>query len=205
MKLVTQEGRELELSREYHLFPMCILKCEKAPARLAITTFTKEIRTLSSGMTYETGGDIVERYGVVGEFVTNTGLDAARDLLQAVWENGAEEFTVPQDTFEKSDDEKFNDFCEENHLTLVTINELGYKPSDIPKNLQIWKTTDEFEQRGILVADPTGEYDINAFGGAYSTSLKKWQALQKKSRVLEMPKNIRRGYRQVRGLRGQTA
>lgn len=169
MKLVTQDGRELELSREYHLFPMCILKCEKAPARLAITTFTKEIRTLSDGMTYETGGDIVERYGVVGEFATNTGLDAARDLLQAAWENGAEEFTVPQDTFEKSDAEKFEEFCEENHLTLVTINELGYQEGDVATNLRIWRTTDEFERRGILVADPTGEY---------ATSLKKWQALQ---------------------------
>ena len=71
---------------------------------------------------------------------------------------------MSQDTFEASEFEKFEEFCDKHNLTLVTINALGYQPSDIATNLWIWRTTDEFERRGFLVAYENGEY---------ATSLKK--------------------------------
>ena len=215
MKLITQDGRELELSREYHL---STCSCHLTGTPRVTITLEGEPRKVDSKCRYTDDNgqwhELPDFYWhrdkileeTVGRYKSNVRAHRAATLLNKAWKNGAVEFTVPQDSNELLTDwELFEEFCEEHKLTLVSINELGYKPSDIPRNLQIWKTTDEFERRGIIVADPTGEYDINAFGGAYSTSLKKWQALQKKSRVLEMPKNVRRGYRQVRGLRRQMA
>lgn len=174
MKLVTQDGRTLEISHEYHLAVFGSVhvsgKLEGKKAKLTATTFNKVIKQFKDGTTYETGDGVVERYGVIGEFSNTTGLYKARDALQEAWANGASEFVVPQDLFAKSADEQFDDFCEEHGLTCVTINELGYHRWDIPKNLKIWRETDEFERRGILVCDPeTHDYD---------KSFAKWQALQ---------------------------
>ena len=121
---------------------------------------------------------------VVGYFATQTSRRKAADMLNKAWKSGATEFTVPQDTFAKSAVEQFDDLCEEHGLTCVSINELGYHRWDIPRNLQIWRETDEFEKRGILVADPDGDYSPEEFGGAYAKSLKKWQALQAAKKIL---------------------
>ena len=184
MKLTTQDGRVLEISREYRLFVSGYSKGKDHSATVTVTTFTKvkrdEIpyseRHKYLGYNDLPYSELVEHYGTVGEYATNTARGKAADALQAAWDSGASEFTMPQDTGEISEAEKFNDFCKEHRLTLVTINELGYKPSDIPRNMRIWRETSDFERRNILVAD--SDADINAFGGAYSTSLAKWQALQ---------------------------
>ena len=186
MKLVTQDGRTLEISPEHRLFISGYTKGNGHGATLTVTTFTKSKwddipfseRHKHPGYEAFPKRELVERYGIIGEYSTNTGREKAADMLNKAWKSGASEFTVPQDTFEKSDWEQFDDFAKEHHLTLVSINELGYKPSDTARNLRIWQTTNEFERRNIIVADPTDNYDPAAFGGAYSTSLAKWRALQ---------------------------
>lgn len=186
MKLVTQDGRTLKVSRECRLFISGFLKGNGHGATLTVTTFTKSKwddvpfseRHKHPGYEALPNRELVESYGVIGEYSTNTGRNKAADMLDEAWKSGATEFTVPQDTFEKSEAEKFDDFAAEHHLTLVSINELGYKPSDTARNMRTWQTTNEFERRNIIVADPTGNYDPADFGGAYSTSLAKWQALQ---------------------------
>ena len=122
---------------------------------------------------------LVDIYAPVGYYKTKTGATTAANTLTEATRNGATEFTVPQDTFKKSAAEHFDDFAKKHHLTLVSINELGYTPSDTARNLRIWLTSNEFERRNIIVADPTGNYDPAAFGGAYSTSLAKWRELQR--------------------------
>lgn len=172
MKLVTQDGRTLDLDRKYHLHIQSSTQGvgKKKKCKLAVATFTKEIGTFSDGTTYEYGGEIVACYGTIGEYASNTGTDKARASLEAAWGNGATEFTVPQDIFAKSDAEQFFDMCEEYGLTTVAVNELGYKPTDVARILKIWRETDVFERRGILVCDPETH--------SYAKSLAKWKALQ---------------------------
>lgn len=185
MTIITQDGRKLQISRNFHLHI-----CGSAHVagrlvgkkyKLSVTTFTKVIKHFSDGTAYETGDDIAERYGVVGEFDTATCFHKAFDALHAAWKNGAPEFVVPIDTGEIDAVEAFDNFCEEHDLTLVSINELGYNKLDTARNARIWRNSSEFERRNILVADIDGNYSPNDFGGAYSTSLKKWQELQIKN------------------------
>lgn len=109
---------------------------------------------------------------VVGYFDTETSRDKIAQAIEAAWKRGDSQFVVPQDSFPKTDAERFNDFCEKNHLLCVSINELGYKQSDIPRNRLIWQTSDEFERKNILVADSDGSYE---------TSLNKWKNLHKEA------------------------
>lgn len=172
LKLVTQDGRTLQISRDLHLLAGAGHRYTMngyTGSEVKAATFTKKIRTLSNGRTYDTGDELVERYGVIGTYSTKTGAENAADALNAAWKNGATKFTMPQDTGEKSDAEKLDDFAEANNLTLCSINEVGYKPADIAQNLQIWRTTDEFERRNIIIADEFGNYE---------TSLAKWRAIQ---------------------------
>lgn len=179
MKLTTQDGRTLELDHNYYLQISGSIPCGGVgkKCKLTVATFNKAIGAFSDGMTYEHGDGIVERYGTVGEYSSSTSLDKARAALDTAWKSGAEEFTVPQDTFEKTDAEKFDDYCEEHGLICVTIEELGYQPCDRIYNLKTWRETDEFERRGILVCDPETH--------GYAKSLAKWQKLQNAKRVLK--------------------
>lgn len=186
MKLVTQDGRTLEISPEHSLMAW---EVHVKHPRCVVVTVDSNFKKVDSVIRYYADGQwheipnfywscdrILEE--VVGEYATATSRHKASNMLLEAWKSGATEFIMPQDTFEKSDWEQFEDFATEHHLTLVSINELGYKPSDTARNLRIWQTTNEFERRNIIVADPTDNYDPAAFGGAYSTSLAKWRALQ---------------------------
>lgn len=200
MKLVTQDGRTLKLSRDCHLMTWTIHSDPKKIKSLRITLEGEPTKVASKIRWYEDGKwhenpDFYWHHNVildevVGEYETETSRRKAADMLDEAWKSGASEFVMPQDTFEKSLAEQFDDFCEEHGLTLVSINELGYSPDDTARNLHIWKTTDEFERRGILVADDFGNYDDKEFGGAYAASFKKWQALQRK--VVDINKGVRR-------------
>lgn len=182
MTITTQDGRKLEIDRKYHLHISGSIhesgKLNGKKCKLGVATFTKVIKQFSDGTTYETGGNIVERYGVIGEFDTETGFYKARDALKAAWEDGTTKFNVPIDTGEVDEAEALKNFCQKYGLTLASINELGYKPADVAKNLRIYSETDEFERRGILVCDPeTHDYD---------KSLARWQALQQKAKVVSI-------------------
>lgn len=171
MKLVTQDGRKLELSRKLDLFVSGYLKGNDHNATVTVTMFTRPI--LREGRIFP-DKEVVERYGTVAEYSTNTGRENAAKALKKAWEDGATEFIMPQDTGEKTLLERFEDFCDAHGLRLVSMNELGYSPRDIARNGYLWKTTDEFERRGILVA---GE-EFDNYAGYYIESLRKWQSLQ---------------------------
>lgn len=179
MKLVTQDGRTIELSREYDLFVCVSLKTPEDKAKVSVTTFTKPVMCNDSCFPDRT---LVERYGIVGEYSTDTGSCKARDAIKEAWANGAEEFVMPEDTHEKSLAEQFDDLCKEHNLMTVTINELGYSSEDYSKNWYLAKNTDEFERRGILVAGE--EYD--AFAGHYAESFRKWKKIQAEKNSEEM-------------------
>lgn len=180
MKLVTQDGRMLELSREYDLLISGYAKTSEHKATVTVTTFTKPI--MREEFKYLFDRKLVERYGIVGEYSTDTGRHKAVDALHEAWKSGAEEFVMPEDTFEKSFAEQFDDFCKEHNLMTVTINELGYSSEDYSKNWYLAKNTDEFERRGILVAGE--EYD--AFAGHYAESFRKWKKIQAEKNSEEM-------------------
>lgn len=181
MTITTQDGRKLQISRKYHLhisgYTHAAGKLVGKKCKLTATTFNKVICHFSDGTPYETGEGVVERYGVIGEFNTHTCLHNVWDSLRAAWNNGATDFAVPFDSGEVNQAEAFENFCEEHGLTCAAINELGYNSQDTARNAYLWRTTNDFERRNILVADLDNNYSPNDFGGAYSTSLKKWQAL----------------------------
>lgn len=180
MKLVTQDGRELEISREHHLtawsysakHPRCVVVTVDGAAEKVDSV----IRYYSDGQWHEIPSFYWNRDRVleaaVGEYATGTSRHKAAQMLQDAWQSGAPEFTMPQDTFAKSAAEELEDLAEAHGLILVSINELGYTPIDTARNLRIWRETSEFERRNIIVAD---EY------GSYETSLAKWRALQRQS------------------------
>lgn len=179
MTIITQDGRTLNLSRQLHLSAHAghtYTLDGYIGSEVTAATFKKKIKRLSDGTTYETGDGIVARYGVLGTYSTRTGADKAVDMLQKAWQNGATEFIMPQDNGEKSEIEIMEDFAEANNLTLCSINEVGYRPSDVARNLHIWRTTNEFERRNIIICDRYGDY---------SKSLAKWQALQACSKATE--------------------
>lgn len=170
MKLVTQDGRKLELSHELDLFVSGFLKGNGHGATVTVTMFTKPI--LRKGHNFP-DHELVVDYDTVAEYSTNTGRQNAAKALEKAWKNGAIEFVMPQDTGEKTLFEQFEDFCDAHGLRLVSMNELGYSNRDTARNWRLWKTTDEFERRGILVA---GE-EFDNYAGHYIESFKKWQAL----------------------------
>lgn len=116
-------------------------------------------------------GKLIDKFATVGYYATKTGATTAAKMLTKARDNGATEFTVPQDTFEKSEAEALEDFAAANHLTLCAINELDYTPQARARNLHIWRTTDEFERRNIIICD---EY------GSYAQSLAKWRKLNER-------------------------
>lgn len=188
MKLKTQDGRTLELNRNFRLNIWTGHTVSDGENALSITLETEPVKVASKVRYTTDSGELREqetfyqRRGtvldtVVGYFDTDTSRNKVAEMLDDAWKNGADEFVVPQDNLAKSDDELFEDFCEKHGLTCVSINELGYTPQDTARNEKTWKTTSDFEHRNILVA--ADNFDINDFGGAYSTSLKKWQALHK--------------------------
>lgn len=183
MTITTQDGRRLTIDRNVHLHISGSVhaagKLEGKKCKITLTTFTKIIKHFSDGSTYETGGELLERLGVVGEFNTTTCLSNALYALQHAWNDGANYFIMPLDANETDSAEAFDNFCDEHHLTCVSINELGYSPQDTARNIHLWHTTNDFECRNILIADSNA--DRNDFGGVYSTSFKKWQALQERS------------------------
>ena len=185
MKLKTQDGRTLELNRDFRLRTWTghsvsenalSITLETEPVKVAskvrYTTDSGELREQETF--YQRRGTVLDT--VIGYFDTDSSRNKVAKMLDDAWKNGADEFVVPQDNLAKSDVELFEDFCEKHGLTCVSINELGYTPQDTARNAKIWKTTSDFERRNILVA--ADNCDINDFGGAYSVSFKKWQALQ---------------------------
>lgn len=181
MIITTQDGRKLNINRNHRLSTWANLNDRQNVLIIKVETEAVKVpyKTTQGAASFYWHRETVLK-DVVGEYKTKTSRDKASELLNAAWETGAPVFTVPQDAFAKTAWEQFEDFCEEHNLTLMAIDELGYTDEDEMRNRRTWQTTSDFERRNILVADPTGKYDIDAFGGAYSTSFKKWLALQNK-------------------------
>lgn len=158
MTLTTQDGRTIDISREYSPFISGYAKNDKHPATVTLTLFTKS--------------KIVERCGIIGTYMTDTGRDKAADMLRAAWQSGATEFTMPQDTFEKSATEVFDDFCEKHGLTLATADEtaIGLKGCALGEARRLAHETDYWERHNVLIADENGDY---------SKSFAKWKALRR--------------------------
>ena len=124
MTLITQDGRKLELSRKYRLFISGYAKNKEHGATVTLTLFTKSkwddvpFSERHNYPDYEAFPDreIIARFGIVGEYSTDTGRTNAVEALDTAWNNGAKEFAMPQDTFEKSEAERFRDFCDEHGI-----------------------------------------------------------------------------------------
>ena len=166
MKLTTQDGRTLNLDREYLLHISGYSKTSEHKAQVTLTTFTKSKwddvpfseRHLHRG--YETfpKRELVERYGVVGEYATDTGRAQAVKALDDAWKNGADEFTMPQDTFTKSEQEEIEDFCEAHGLGMLILGEPGFNEAERRECARLARETDYWERRGFLVTDGHGSY-----------------------------------------------
>lgn len=184
MTITAQDGRKINLSREHRLHIGGYCKNSQHGAVVTATLFTKSkwddvpYSERHKYRDYEPfpARKIVADFDVIGTYTTNTGREKAADMLQKAWQSGATEFIMPQDNGEKSGIEIMEDFAEANNLTLCSINEVGYRPSDVARNLHIWRTTNEFERRNIIICDRYGDY---------SKSLAKWKALQACSKATE--------------------
>lgn len=183
MKLTTQDGRTIELSREYQLSISGYLKNGSHKSQVTVKTFTKSKwddvpfseRHLHRG--YETfpKHELVEDYGIVGEYSTDTGRAQVVKALDEAWKNGASEFTMPQDTFTKSEYEQVSDFAEEHGLTMLLLGEPGYTQKERAKCARLAQETDYWERRNCLVSDGHG---------SYKASLAKWKALNPEAAAL---------------------
>lgn len=187
MTLTTQDGRTLEISREYRLNVWTTLGDPQKANDVSITVEGEAKQVERRGrhnlfgkweeFTYQGWEHDVKMRETVGKYPTEVRRNKVANMLRAAWEAGVAEFAMPQNSdIVLTENEQFADFCEEHGLMVVSINELGYKPSDVGKNLRIWQETDEFERRGILVCDPETH--------GFEKSLAKWQALQRKSNVV---------------------
>lgn len=172
MTIITQDGRKLDVSRKYHLHISGYYKTREHKAVITATKFTKKISTFSDGTTFAHGGEAVMTYGTIGEYATDTGMKHVADMLWKAWENGAEEFTMPQDAFKKSAFEELEDFCQENGLIMAGNDELGVTEWGKTEGKHLAQTSDYWERHNIIVSDDYGDY---------SASLAKWKALQPKS------------------------
>lgn len=176
LKLITQDGRTLNLSRDYHLHIWAIhsdpQKADKVTITLEGDAKLVERRGSVDGkeFTFQSWEHDVKFDAVIGTYPTEVRREKVAQMLRVAWQSDTTQFTMPQN-FELvlTEHEAFDDFCEQNHLTQCAINELGYTPQDTARNLHIWRTTNEFERRNILICDEYGDY---------SMSLAKWQALQ---------------------------
>lgn len=175
MKLTTQDGRTIELSRDYHLFIGGYLKGNGHKANIKVATFTKskwEDVPWSEHHKYPDykafDSEIVQSYGVVGEYATNTGRKLAAEALDKAFKSGVDEFAMPQDTFTASEHEQLEDFCEKHGLTMLCEGEPGYNPKERAECKRLARETDYWERNGCLVSDGHGDY---------SKSLAKWKAL----------------------------
>ena len=168
MTIITQDGRKLEISHEHDILISGYAKNREHKATVTVTTFTKPIP--HEGFKFIHDRELVMRYGVIGEYATNTGRNHAADMLRQAWENGAEDFVMvmPPDIFEKSIHEAEEDFCEEHGLIMVGLDELGYTEREKRHGAHLAQTSDYWERRNIIVSDGQGDY---------SASLAKWKAL----------------------------
>lgn len=180
MTLITQDGRTIDISREYSPFISGYAKNDKHPATVTLTLFTKskwdnvpysERRKYPD---YEAFPErkIIAKFGVIGTYMTDTGRDKAADMFLAAWQRGATEFTMPQDTFAQSATEVFDDFCEKHGLTLATADEtaIGLKGCALGEARRLAHETDYWERHNVLIADENGDY---------SKSFAKWKALRR--------------------------
>lgn len=176
MTIWTQDGRKLEVSREYKLLVSGYSKSRDAKATIKITTLTKSkwddipysARRKYSDYEAFPDREVVMRYGVIGEYATNTGRNMVAEALEQAWNYGAEEFLMPPDNFAKSAFEKIEDFCEEHNLIMAGLDELGYSAGQKAKGRELALTSDYWEKRGVIVSDDYGDY---------SASLAKWKAI----------------------------
>lgn len=174
-RIITQDGRTLEIKRNPAVHEILsawtdhnLKRYPELEDALTVTFETNPRYVETEHNSYWHFDKVLNE--VVGYFKSDSSRQKASDMLRAAWNRGDSQFVVPQDNLPKSDAERFEDFAAENNLICVSINELGYKQSDIPRNLRIWRTSDHFERQNILVADEDGSYE---------TSLKKWKKLHK--------------------------
>lgn len=179
MKLTTQDGRTIELSREYQLSTWTSNKelrvtLESAGERVACVN-----SYLSDGKWHEVPGFYWKRDkildAVVGTYATSTSCHKASEALRAAWESGADEFTIPQDAFTKTEYEQVEDFAEEHGLTMLLLGEPGYTQKERAKCARLALETDYWERRNCLVSDGHG---------SYKASLAKWKALNPEAAAL---------------------
>lgn len=175
--IITQDGRTLEIKRnpDVHecFMAWTIHNTQRYPElenALTVTFETNPRYVEGEHNSYWVFDKVLNE--VVGYFDTESSRHNVSEMLLAAWKRGDSQFVVPQDNLPKTDAERFQDFCEKHNLTLASVNELGYRQSDIPRNLRLWKTSDHFERQNILVADENGSYE---------TSLNKWLNLHKEA------------------------
>ena len=94
-KLATQDGRTICIDRKFTLFVSGYLKSSNQPAAVTVSTFDKAT------------SDIVERFGVVAVYSTDTEFINASKALRRAWNNGEKSFTMPADFATRDRDEAF--------------------------------------------------------------------------------------------------
>lgn len=176
MTIITQDGRRLEVSGEYDLLISGYSKSREHKATIKIATFTKSkwddipYSERHKYPDYEAfpERELVMRYGVIGEYATDTGRRQVADALWQAWKYGAEEFIMPPDYYGKSAFEEIEDFCQEHKLIMAGLDELGYTAGQKAIGRELALTSDYWEKRGVIVSDDYGDY---------SASLANWQAI----------------------------
>ena len=172
MKLTTQDGWTIELSREYQLFTWASNKELHVTLESAGERVASVIRYRHDGKEQEIPNFYWKRDkildAVVGTYATSTSCRKASEALRAAWKSGADEFTIPQDAFTKTEYEQVEDFAEEHGLMMLTLGEPGYTQKERAKCARLARETDYWEKHNYLVSD---EY------GSYKASLAKWKAL----------------------------
>ena len=153
MTITTQDGRKLEISREYRLNVWMSPSDPQKANDMGITLEGEAKPVERRGrhnlfgkweeFTYQGWERDVKMRETVGKYPTEVRRAKVAKMLRAAWEAGVAEFAMPQNSdIVLTEDEQFADFCEEHGLTVISINELGYKPSDVCKNLRIWQESD---------------------------------------------------------------
>lgn len=169
MKLTTQDGRTLKLDRKYHLNTWTG-STRAGREKALIVTLEDEPRKVECKSKYQNFYWVHTKVldEAVGFFETETSRQKASRMLNQAWKNGAEEFTVPQDNFEKTEQEEIEDFCEAHGLGMLILGEPGFNEAERKECARLALESDYWERRGFLVTDECG---------SYSASLAKYKAL----------------------------
>lgn len=158
MTLITQDGRKIELHRWDN------------PCFVTVR-FNDHYNEISCTPRDEHDKPLNRLGQIVARYFNKAKARALVAELEAAWESGATEFTMPADT-DPDPVEELEKFADKHKLTLCSINEVGYTRADEIRNRRIWETTDEFERHNIIISDGYGSFE---------RSLAKWRALQPKA------------------------